>query len=232
MRLSLKRIGWTWQSLATFIDHKGNRHNISEIGPNMFGSLLRSVWTTRMARTASTKRGLETRNQRRVEGEEEPVATGIPITQNEAGSTGEDLGQQVSTCTAAIPLDLHHVKLLLHSKQGGEPLLNPLQASCLQNFVVGGVWTQTRLHLAGYEVDTTCALCKVKEDTIEHRVFDCPWSQKARGQIKWKEGEGNLEEARAHPMASKGLAHDPTWNQPKPAEQGQRNFQYTDKDFA
>ena len=67
MRLSLKRIGWTWQSLATFIDHKGNRHNISAIGPNMFGSLLRSVWTTRMARTASTKRGLETRNQRRVE---------------------------------------------------------------------------------------------------------------------------------------------------------------------
>ena len=151
--------GWAWQSLAIFIEHKGSCHNISGIGPSMLGSLLRSVWATRMARTASTKRGLETRNQRRVEREEEPVATGIPTTQNEAGSTGEDLGQQVSTCTAAIPLDLHHVKLLLHSKQGGEPLLNPLQASCLHNFVVGGVWTQTRLHLAGYEVDTTCALC-------------------------------------------------------------------------
>ena len=48
MRMSLRRIGWTWNSLAVLTDHKGNQHNRA-IGPNMLTSLLRSVWPTCVA---------------------------------------------------------------------------------------------------------------------------------------------------------------------------------------
>ena len=56
MLLSLNRIGWAWDSLAVFTDHRGNQHNISAIGLKMFSALLKNAWTTRMATTAAANR--------------------------------------------------------------------------------------------------------------------------------------------------------------------------------
>ena len=117
MRMSLRRIGWSWQSLAVFTDHKGNQHNISAICPNMLSSLLRSAWHARLAKIASAKR--------------------LPPPPEQTTAV-DGVEERVSTPMHTIPLDLHHVKLLLHGKKHGEPLLDPLQASCMQHFVLDG----------------------------------------------------------------------------------------------
>ena len=110
-------------------------------------------------------------------------------------------------------------------------MLTPLQSSCMENFLVGGVWTQTRLYAAGYEVDQRCEACKEALDTIDHRLFCCRASKDARASLKWPDGWGSLEEARLHPLASRGLATDPSVGQPPPAATGDQKLQYTDTEY-
>ena len=135
------------------------------------------------------------------------------IGQQAAAKVSERIGIHAATWEEPheIPksLDLYHAKQLAKSKVAGENLLTSFQISCMDNFVVGGVWPQTHLHEAGYEVDVRCQLCLEAEDTLDHRLFCCRYSCDARAQLVWEEGGGSLAEARAHPLASRGLAGDP-----------------------
>ena len=134
--------------------------------------------------------------------------------------------QKAAVKEGKLTLDLYHVTSLINKKERGQPLLEPLQQSCMQNFVVGGVWTRSRLYEAGYDVDILCPLCQQAPDTIDHRLFHCSCSQEARDKLKWGKGEGSWEEAKEHWMAKQGLAFDPSWQQPKPAESGNYNIVY------
>ena len=130
MALSLRRIRWQMISLAVFRDHKGDERNIGAIGPRTFASLLKGAWKHRQAEKAAQ----QTRS--RQSEEEKQIAHDEP---------GEEQGQEkVSTFNPVIaPLDLYHVKSLLHSKSEGKDVFSPLHNNCLHNCVVGGVWAQT-----------------------------------------------------------------------------------------
>ena len=125
MALSLRRIRWQMISLAVFRDHKGEEHNIGAIGPRMFASLLKGVWKHSQAEKAAAQ--IRTRQ---IEKEK----------QGEHDEPGEEHRQEkVSTFSPdCAPLDLYHVKSLLHSKCEGEDVFSPLQKSCLQHVVAGG----------------------------------------------------------------------------------------------
>ena len=48
------------------------------------------------------------------------------------------------------------------------------EAAALRGATLGGTWTKTRLHLAGYEVDDLlCPLCGQGQDCLWHRVWFC-----------------------------------------------------------
>ncbi len=47
------------------------------------------------------------------------------------------------------------------------------RSTMISSFLVKTIWTQTRLHKAGYDVCTLCPLCKQAEDTLQHRLFRC-----------------------------------------------------------
>ena len=204
MHLSLDRIGWKLVSFAVMRDHREQTHNVASIGPKMLAGLLRAAWRDRIGQQAAAK-----------------VSERIGI----HAATWEEPHETPKS------LDLYHAKQLAKSKVAGENLLTSFQISCMDNFVVGGVWPQTRLHEAGYEVDVRCQLCLEAEDTLDHRLFCCRYSRDARAQLVWEEGGGSLAEARAHPLASRGLAGDPARGQPGPAAEGNKNYQYTELDF-
>ena len=219
MKLSLRRIGWQQLSFATFRDAIGNEHNVSSIGPRMFTSLLRGAWRNRLSKIASDNLASK-------------LSFAISRAEPTDGEIGNRARQWESTNEAARPgIDLYHATSLLRAKAGGENLLNPLQCSCLTNFVVGGVWPQDRLYQAGYDVDLHCKVCKHGLDSIEHRLFMCPGSRRAREQLRWDKGHGSLEEAKQQYLCRQGLALDPTWMQPAPATDGNKKFVYTDVDF-
>ena len=205
MHLSLERIGWKLSSFATMVDHREQSHNLVSIGPKMLAGLLREAWRDRLGQQAATR-----------------VSEWINFPAAEGDQSIE----------APRSLDLYHAHQLAKSKVAGEPLLTPLQTSCMENFLVGGVWPQTRLHAAGYEVDQRCQLCLESEDTLDHRLFCCRHSRDARATLVWAEGGGSLEKARAHPLASRGLAGDPAQGQPGPASKGDDKYQFTELDFA
>ncbi len=44
----------------------------------------------------------------------------------------------------------------------------------LKAFITQGVWSPARLRKAGYDVDCRCIHCGAPEDTLHHRLFECP----------------------------------------------------------
>ena len=83
----------------------------------------------------------------------------VKAAEHVAATSGDQVSERVSTPITQT-IDLHHAATLKHSKVQGEPLLSPLQQSCMENFLVEGVWAQTRLYEAGYDVQQTCPQCK------------------------------------------------------------------------
>ena len=96
-------------------------------------------------------------------GKSSPMIGAAAVPGEQAGSDAVDVTftKQHRPAEGFTRIDLYHARFLANSKEEGQPLLSSLQRSCMENYVVGGVWPQTRLYAAGYAVDQKCPLCRL-----------------------------------------------------------------------
>ena len=71
----------------------------------------------------------------------------------------------------------HIIRLLSPSNKQ----LDQVEKGILRCIVCDGVWTQSRLHEAGYDVPPVCRLCNKAADTVHHRAWECPATSHIHG---------------------------------------------------
>ena len=104
-------------------------------------------------------------------------------------------------------LYLDHV---LRAKNTAAYKVDPWGTAVVLGAVCGSTWTRTRARACGYDIDTTCHLCKDGEDDWYHRLWECSATEGLRDlhAPRWLRQRAR-EAARDDPLFTRGLLAHP-----------------------
>ena len=216
-------------------------HNILETGPKMLKGFIKRDWHAHIARQAM--RSFAATHA----GSEHPVSASAVSGAASKTNRGTSRPTALFTCIEqGDRVDMYHATSMLRSKKAGLP---EDEATIVETFLLDGIWTKTRLHEAGYDVDDTlCPLCGVEDDTLDHRLFRCChgdfearrkehlhhktrlWLDSSRNTRMDPDNRHREESARL--LARRGLTRHPALHQPPPAAEGADFFGDTDEAFS
>ena len=192
VRLTLERLGWQWPRAWELVSATGARYNLGQHPPALIKKCL--IEATR--RTLEIQVGETLRGRGWSESDQiAPVIWSSPC---------PPAGQRVCFDAAIGVLR--------------EKGISELEKGTLQAILAGATWTRTRLAAAGYEVDTTCPMCRSGEDTLHHRLWYCPASAALRDGLPKDmvsdardAGEGSL-------LYTMGVMQHPAEIMPRPSD--------------
>ena len=100
------------------------------------------------------------------------------------------------------------------------------------SYLVKSVWTQSRLHRAGYQVDTKCPCCQAAEDTLNHRLFHCSVTADLRSRLLSPSTIAVLDDPSQSVPLIFGFLSTPTTQVQRPEGLGHMSYSFWSKAIA